>query len=711
MNNYSNDIALKEPACASIVKQYNISEQIGGNVFIAVSLADVDHTNWEDELCRITVENKTYTLNRETCNLLKQFDGRRPLSEIITMFIEKENIEFILQNNNQDFKGHFSETGTKLHTVITKMIKYKFIIYLHNSFNAAGITSYHAQFRLSDWEDNILEELISHTLSGSFYTHLSYCDVNNNVRQIANKIAQFGLDSNSVIAISVKSRLCLTIAALAAIYSGYTFTCIYPEFSNGHKTNILKSTRASLIISDYDHELDSVPNINIILSTEHSGDERAIIYNSNNETLYICSTSGTTGNPKNIRITKRGLHNYISYRQKHYATNKNDNTLQLLTENSDVFWGSLFPGLISGGSVLFCEYSNIKNYEQISKIIEDCKISNFSATPRMFEAILEISEPNQLDSLKSVIIGGEPASNYLFEIISQRQLFVRLLNEYGTTETTITCCVDLDFSSKSIDRIGQPISHTKILIVDEAMQCVPALIHGEILVSGIPLAEDLDDADLREIDGNIYYCTGDIGYYDHDGHYHYVKRKNSIIKINGVRLDINQLEAIVCLINGVKSVKALVIEAQRSQKMAIFIISDRQINEATILEHIQENIYLYAIPIQIVFIEKMPVNTNGKIDTHKLRDLLNQSSEMKTTTNKDLEHIVHGYWCKYIEVNEIDNNIMFFEAGGNSILLTKMFKDMKDNLFGRLKLTDYFTYPTIEKFAEYLSTQNIIVKE
>lgn len=705
MDNNSNDIALKELACSNISKQYSLSEQIGGNVFISVILADTDHLNWENNLCRITINNKLYTFNQEAYNLLQQFDGRRPLSEVIALFTEKEDTEFILENDSQDFQGLHTKSDTRLYTIISIMIKYKLISYLHNSLNVIGTKSYHTQPRLSDWGDTILAELISYTSSGSFYKHITYRELNNNIRYIANKVSQHKLDPNSVIAISAKSKLYLTIAALAVIYSGYTFICIYPDFAKGHKMNIVKNTNASLIISDYDHGLDFLPHVNITLSAEHLCDECAITCKSNSEVLYICSTSGTTGNPKNIKVTKRGLHNYLSYRQKHYALNKNNNTLQLLTENSDVFWGSLFPGLLSGGSIIFCDYSNKNNYEQICKIIEDCRISNFCATPRMFEAILEISEQGQLDTLKFVIIGGEPVSHNLFDILSQRQPSVHLINEYGATETTIACCADLDFSPKSIDRIGRPISHTKMLIVNEAMQCVPDLVHGEILVSGISLAKDLDDGDLWEIDGNIYYRTGDIGYSDHDGYFHYVKRKNSIIKINGMRVDINQIEAIIYNMEGVKNVKALIINTQKNQKIAVFISSNRYIKESTIFEYIRENIYLYAIPIQIIFIENIPINTNGKVDTHKLRTFLNEDSETKAM-NKDLEYTVHAYWCKYLEVDEIEHNVLFFEAGGNSILLTKMYKDMKDNLFSGLKLTDFFTYPTIEKFAEYLKLQN-----
>jgi len=707
VHNNSNDIALKEPVNINDTKQYSLSEQIGGAVFIAVSLPDAAKLNWENDLCSVTKENKTYKLNQEAYYLLQQFNGRHPLIEIIALFIGKEDVDFVLENDSQDLHVLHAQIGTGLCNAISKMIKHKLIIYLHSSFSATGTKSYHTQPRLSDWGDDILSELISFTSSGALYKHITYRDMNSNIRYIANEIAQYKLDPNSVVAISAKSRLHLSIAVLAVIYSGHVFTCIYPDFSKGHRKNIVINTKASLIISDYDHELDFVPHINISLSAVYHYDELAGANTNDSEVLYICSTSGTTGTPKYINVTKYGMCNYLSYRRTHYALNKNNNTLQLLTETSDVFWGSLFLALISEGSVVFCDFSKKADYEQTCKIIENNRISNFCATPRMLETLLEVSEPGQLNTLEFVIIGGEPVSNTLFDNLSKHQSSVRLINEFGATETTIACCADPDFSSKSIYRIGQPISHTQCLIVDEVMQCVPDLVHGEILVAGASLAKDLDDSELCEIDGNVYYRTGDIGYSDHDGYFYYVKRKYSEMKINGMRVDINQIEAIIRDMEGVKSVKALVIDTQINQKVAVFINSDRHMTETAILECIRENIYLYAVPIQIIFVGNLPINTNGKVDTEKLRALLNQELEMEPIMNKAIEDIVHTYWCKYLEVDEIEQNTEFFEAGGNSILLTKMYKDMKDNLFSGLKLTDFFVYPTIEKFAEYLKLQNI----
>lgn len=713
--NFSSDIAMKQLADQNTMEHYSLSERIGSAVFISKKSIVVEPCQ-ERNYYQITNEDKTFIINRETYILIQQFDGKQTLENIIHRCNTSKQHRFVLQENIPEHSIFNQTAADNIYTVISTMMRFKLITYLHNSFTVGDTKADRAHMHLTDWDETALMELITFTASGLSYIHLTYRELNGCIQSVSRQIKQYCKKPDSVIAISMKSRLCLCISILAAIQSGIAYICLLPDFPNSQKMNLINKGQCSLVLSDYDHKLAFAPSVHMELSDMYGNCkplDSMLSDTDEDKDVYICCTSGTTGEPKKVSVTKHGVQNYLHHRCSHYSVNKDNITMQVLNENADAFWGSLFPALISGGCIVFSDLLHRANYEQTCKIIETCRVSNFSATPRILEAIIDVSQSGQLDSLEFIIIGGETVSAGFFDKFYSLKKPIRLINEYGATETTISCCADTDFTHNACRRIGQPICNTGMLVVNDKFEPVPAMTQGEIIVTGPQVAKGLSDSQMCYVGKQLYYRTGDIGYCDQSGSFYYVGRKDNVIKINGVRISLQDIEAVICRFEGVQDVKVIVTESASGQteKAIAFVCSCKSIHEEELLTFIRENMYLYAIPIEIVFTEHLPVNINGKIDLHNLKSMLTNIPAVCEKNIISLEDIVHTYWCKYLEVEQINHNAIFFETGGNSILLTKMFMDMKENLFSGLKLSDFFNYPTIAKFSAFLETQQVNIEK
>ena len=669
--NNNDDIAIKQPASDEIIAKLSVLERIGSMVFIAVPLPDYKNLKWVGNTCTITLNNTPYIINKDAYHLLKQFDGRCPLSAICVQFINSQSIVLRQDDSTLPEQTDDEKTASHISTALTWMLEYGLITYLHNSIDAATLKSPCIKFQLSDWKEAVLMKLFASFSFGPYYIHFTYRHMNQCIRWIADRINSIECNPDSIIAISVKDRLCFTMTVLASIYTGHAYTSILPNLPYHQKERIIKNNNCMILISDFELDFSFVSYINFSpseLRNVTAYPQMPLSQTSDEQTLYTCYTSGTTGDPKIIQVTKLGMHNYLAYRSNHYAVQRHHNTLHVLNENSDAFWGSLKPTLVGGGCAVFCELETKANYEKTCEIIERCRIHCFSATPKMLEAIIDVSKAEQLSMLEFIIIGGEAVSSGLFQKLTASNLSVQLINEYGATETTITCCADPDFTADAMDRIGRPISNTQIMIVDETMQQVHAMTNGEILIAGYSLAKGLNENDLYEFEGRRYYRTGDIGYYDQEHYYRYVKRKSNAIKINGIRLDLHDVESIIRGMNHTCDVKATIVNTENQEKVFVFVVSDEKIDTADILTRLHDQIYLYAIPVQIVHIERLPINGNGKVDTNQLAIMVasrEETADAPIHQKLDVEEIVHSYWCKYLEVEKIDHDVLFFETGGN----------------------------------------------
>jgi len=415
--------------------------------------------------------------------------------------------------------------------------------------------------------------------------------------------------------------------------------------------------------------------------------------------VYAMQTSGTTGTPKRITVKRSNLNNYLSWRVDHYPVSSKDTTLIMLNENSDAFFGSLLPALLVESNIVIGELEEQRNYEIIAKTIADFNVTNFSATPRMLQALLHNGECSQFQSIESIIVGGEPSGPELFDLVYEKcSQKTKLVHEYGLTETTIACCANTDWNHKNVFCIGTPIQNTSIYIVDKDNKPMPAYLPGMIIVEGpcvASIGENDNHADL--------FNTFDIGYYDKKGFVHFVGRHRNDLKINGVRFNHQEIKLVLLKQPGVNEAVSYVKDYGTQKQIIAYVTGNNTLDMAHLSQMLKEELYLQHIPVTVIQVNKLPTGINEKVEemakAHQLED------NNKLPPNSSIENKVQYYWRQALNMQSFSKNKTFFELGGNSILLTKMYKAMQEEQkWEKLRMVDFFKFPTIDSLVSHLKT-------
>ena len=314
------------------------------------------------------------------------------------------------------------------------------------------------------------------------------------------------------------------------------------------------------------------------------------------DTAYMIFTSGTTGIPKGMSIANKGVVNLIESSREYYKITDQDIALFHTPINFDASVLDVYLPLLSGGCVVVAEeevYGSLVKLRET--LIEKC-ITFVQFVPAMLDEFLyvcEFCDAKEVFRLRNVISGGAPLSR------SVRDRFFRIFdcklsNNYGPSEITVDA-TRFDCSQKfdgNIVPLGHPISNVDIYVLDCHGRLCPLGVVGEICISSIGMfkgyegGNDSESSPFVLVDGfkkgSIRsFKTGDYGYYGVDGNLYFIGRKDGQIKVNGNRIEVDEVEAVLQSIDFVKNASVLALKGKGSNYSMVGFVelqNDRKID-------------------------------------------------------------------------------------------------------------------------------------
>ena len=208
-------------------------------------------------------------------------------------------------------------------------------------------------------------------------------------------------------------------------------------------------------------------------------------------------------------------------------------------------------------------------------------------------------------------------------------------NEYGPTETVVGCCVydatDTPLTNANIP-IGRPIANTQLYILDQYLQPVPVGVPGELFIGGAGVARGyLNRPDLtakRFINignGAKYhptplYKTGDRTRYRPDGTIEYLGRLDNQVKIRGFRIELGEIAASLKTHPSVQEAVVILRTDYPNQPQLVAYLVGNQINSelTDFRQYLAPKLPAYMLPSAFVWLEQLPLTTNGKVDKLQL---------------------------------------------------------------------------------------------
>jgi len=568
---------------------------------------------------------------------------------------------------------------------------------------------------------------IAATYAGS---SLTYFELNEEANRLANFIRSKYLNyyktelrSETLIVISMERCLEVVIAILAVIKAGGAYVPIDVNYPQERKRFILEDTDAKLILTKEPYlgdfkkindDPDKLLDLEEGLRAEKLEQKNLRQFTLPTDTVYVIYTSGSTGSPKGVCITHLSLNNFVSS----VASKINFTSRKILTVSSftfDMFCFDFFSSLCSGGTLILTDSAMVREPNVLVNYIEENKPDIIIATPSLWHIIVDELEPS---SKLSIISAGEALhenlATKLFKISTD------VWDAYGPTETTIFSIMK-KLAPEEQFSIGKPIPNVTAYILNENLKPVPIGVVGELYIGGDCLANgylnrpDLTNErfienpfvseDERSKQFNLkIYKTGDLVYWLPSGDIRYVGRNDFQVKISGYRIELEELEFVLNQYPKIKQCYVQPIKSDMSMQLIVYYSAENKLDESILRDHLARSLPDYMVPHIFIYLERFPVNNNGKIDTKRLPkpNEVNLDERIilpRNTLEKELKEILSNL----LEIKDfsVDKNI--FDIGCDSLKAVQ-FQTMVNNYFkSKIKVVDIFYYPTIEKLAQLLN--------
>lgn len=455
---------------------------------------------------------------------------------------------------------------------------------------------------------------------------ISYSELMSMVDSIRYQIKQKKVVNQAII-VATNREPKLIAAMIAIVESGNYYVPIDYIYPKDRIDYIVAHSKAQIVIVDEMHKGLFERYDTIVLSEEHNNnfvkvevDEERI-----HGTAYCLYTSGTTGNPKGVLIPEDALINFIYGMDQTIPFKECSSILCATTQCFDIFFLESITALALGVMVYLTEIEEGTNPKRLARLIEENKIDMIQMTPSRVSMIKEY-DPTlaSFKDLKIIMIGGEAFPKALLTEL-QKNTSARIFNMYGPTETTIWSSV-AELTESTDIHIGLPILNTTFYVMDKNGNCAKEGESGELCIGGAGLSNgylfDAEKTAQRFIvyNGERIYKTGDSATYIREkNEYKVFGRLDNQIKLNGFRIELEEIESICSNIEGINQV---VIYPYREEgavkKLIMFYTATGEIDRNKIAGNLSKYLPAYMIPAKYMQVEKFEYTDNGKIDRKKI---------------------------------------------------------------------------------------------
>ncbi|CAF4244117.1 unnamed protein product, partial [Adineta steineri] len=458
---------------------------------------------------------------------------------------------------------------------------------------------------------------------------LTYCELLHYVQVLSfTLLNEYHVVPGEVVCQCVERSLSMVIGIMAIEMAGGVYCPLSPRDPQHRLHALTQQTQSRLVlvhhltITKFDHDIvsldiDSILNIHNMNSDMHYNCFSSVKMK-DKEIAYIIFTSGSTGTPKAVQVRHKNFIDCINSLTYINSFNKDDTVVQMARCSFDIHVQEILGTLLVGGTLIMLHPGGTIDFDYLSEVLQNKQITYLHTVPSFLHSffifILQNKNINAVKHLRSLCSIGEAFVVHLIDLIVKIGITnCHVWNLYGPAETTIVSTfhrVDLIGNTRSVS-IGTPLSNYQCIIMNEYSELSITNQEGELCVGGAGVfagylgRDDLSAKALLQIDGQLFYRTGDIVTMDNNGLLHYQGRKDHQIKLHGQRIELGEIER--CLLN-ITSISACVVIKWNDNHLVAYVQSSSHMNEAELRQHCQSQLPPHMIPSFFIILDKLPLN-------------------------------------------------------------------------------------------------------
>ncbi|MEY9856971.1 amino acid adenylation domain-containing protein [Catenulispora sp. GAS73] len=549
---------------------------------------------------------------------------------------------------------------------------------------------------------------------------LTYGELWERVEDLARRLRACGVGPERPVAVALPRSADLVVAFLATLRAGGAYVPLDPGYPPARLAMMLHDSGAEVLITSRAHQDACPPGAaRVVLIDEPrtaEADPTATGSQNTDERLdqnpdhlaYVIYTSGSTGRPKGVMVEHRSLLNYVLWFNREYGIGAEDRMLVSSSPSFDAFGIELYPVLAGGGTLVVAPSAGMLEPARLLAVAAEEKVTALALVPTTLRLLLERPELDGCSALRQVFCGGEQLTGDLAAALSARTSAV-LHNLYGPTEATI------DVASRRADPeqagavpIGRPLANTRLYVLAEDGEPTPIGVPGHLHAGGVPLARGYLNRpgltaeafvpDPFGPPGSRLYRTGDLARWRADGALEYLGRVDGQVKLNGLRIEPGEVEAVLRARPDVRDAAVLV----RDGALVAYVAGDA--DPARLRSDLRAALPAHLVPAAFVSVPALPMTPNGKLDTAALPapaapGASGGTDRESVPPSTAAEELVAEGWTEVLGVTRVGVDDDFFDLGGNSLSAARFVAWLSAAVEADIPIHAVFQHPTVADLA------------
>ena len=441
---------------------------------------------------------------------------------------------------------------------------------------------------------------------------------------------------------------------------------------------------------------------------------------------YVIYTSGSTGVPKGVMVEHRGMLNHLHAKIVELKLEACDVIAQTASQCFDISVWQLLAALVVGARIEMLPDEVTHDHVKLLDRIDAEGISIVEVVPTWLRAVTEevarrgASRPD-LSALRWMVPTGEALPPDLCRSWLGLYPHIPLLNAYGPTECSDDVAhhpVTLPPEAEAIRvPIGRPVANMRLYVLDRRLEPVPVGVAGELCVGGVGVGRGyLHDPEKTAIafipdpysprPGARLYRTGDLARHRPDGTIEFLGRMDHQVKIRGLRIELEEIEAVLRRHPSIRESAVVVHEdTPGDQRLVAYFVPTETPGPAgvEVRDAVAQQLPAYMVPAAFVALDALPLTSNGKVNRRALPAPDWSRFRKEETYAPPLtptEEILAGIWSEVLGVERVGRDDNFFDLGGHSLLATQLVARVREACHIEVPLRALFEAPSVARLAE-----------
>ncbi len=512
---------------------------------------------------------------------------------------------------------------------------------------------------------------------------LSYAQLEQQSNQLAHLLRAEGVGRGTLVGVMLNRGPNMVVATLGVLKAGGAYVPLDPDYPAARLSHMLSHAKIGILLAEQAVAgqvaacmspslalrklvfLDEPADSNMLgLSTigrsawgDYSEQDLDCI-NVADDPMVVLYTSGSTGKPKGVVLAHRGYANRFNWMQELFQLREAERVAQKTSICFDISVWELFWPLMTGATVCTVQTAVLRDPERLAQWMRDTCINVMHFVPSLFGEFLNTidHQPTEFPNLRQLVFSGEalPVA-YVRRWMKQFGLRIGMANLYGPTEASIDVTAhqikEIPGVSDTRIPIGRAMPNVHLQVLNESMQPQEAGTVGELWIGGIQLAQGyLHDAErtaesfrpnpFAHIPGSYLYRTGDLAVQMPDGNFDYRGRIDNQIKIRGFRVELGEIEAVLCTHPAVREAAVLALDYGDGHQRLSAWLCGQQVELREMRDFLSQYLPHYMLPHRLDWLPSLPKNQNGKLDRSALKRLAEEAAKSDTRMASDTEDAV-----------------------------------------------------------------------